>query len=302
MELIINPTSRCNFNCDFCSAKNTPFQDLTSHEVISYAKTIKAQDIIVNGGDPLCMPVEFYDDILSGLPNVTLSFTTNLKDFYLHPYKWVELFSNPRVNICTSFQLGDKRKYANNEPYTLETFYKVQNLFHSFFGYHPMFIAVIDKDNAHLWREHLGIAKTLNTKCRLNPSLPLGSSSDRYPIHKMFEIYTQIVDEHLDIYEQNTLERGLGRCPFNTSQLCQNHIRVLQKINNKLETYSCGNEALIQSTIQDNKPLTDNCYQCRLYRLCNSCRYSKSIIDNPQEHCLAMQKLLPKLVNQGWLL
>ena len=105
MELIIKPTGRCNFNCKFCSANllNIKHQTKVPNELIKIIQTIKPNSLIFTGGDPLLVGPEYYYEILS-LGNFSISLTTNLKDYYIQPKKWIDLFKNERVGICTSFQ------------------------------------------------------------------------------------------------------------------------------------------------------------------------------------------------------
>lgn len=57
MDLIINPTNKCNFSCDFCSARNLPNRTLTSKETITFLKKYghNIGMVIINGGDPLML-------------------------------------------------------------------------------------------------------------------------------------------------------------------------------------------------------------------------------------------------------
>lgn len=85
MELIIKPTSRCNFNCNFCSAGLLKIKTITRvpSELKQVLFTIKPNNLIITGGDPLMMPPSYYEELLT-LGDWNISFTTNLKDFYLN--------------------------------------------------------------------------------------------------------------------------------------------------------------------------------------------------------------------------
>lgn len=71
--------------------------------LLSCIKKINPDDVILTGGDPLLVDPSFYEDILHINNTITLSFTTNLWDFYINPLKWIKLFKNSRVNVGTSF-------------------------------------------------------------------------------------------------------------------------------------------------------------------------------------------------------
>ena len=101
MDLVIKISDKCNFKCDFCSSNMIAanHNDLPLWKVTSYlVDHPQVRNIIVNGGDPLCIDPEWYWNLLYWLEetkrDINISFTTNLWDFYKHPEKWEELFSN----------------------------------------------------------------------------------------------------------------------------------------------------------------------------------------------------------------
>ena len=57
MDVVINPTSACNFACKFCAASNMTRSMLSSKETISLLNRFrdKLSMIVINGGDPLMM-------------------------------------------------------------------------------------------------------------------------------------------------------------------------------------------------------------------------------------------------------
>ena len=69
MELIIKPTEACNFKCTFCSSTDIA-EDKSSRldleQVFKFLKRFpETNTIIVNGGDPLMVPVNYYWEIIS---------------------------------------------------------------------------------------------------------------------------------------------------------------------------------------------------------------------------------------------
>ena len=87
MDLIIKGTSKCNYRCTFCSSTvlSDDHNDVLDIAYIDrfvqrFADTLNT--VIVNGGDPLMMPVQYYWDILEILNKygceAKLSFTSNL--------------------------------------------------------------------------------------------------------------------------------------------------------------------------------------------------------------------------------
>jgi len=140
--------------------------------------------VIITGGDPLCCSPKLYEEILS-LGDWNISLTTNLKGFYEDPEKWLSLFKNPRVGVCTSFQYGTGRMWNESTLYDETMFRKVFTKFKDLVRYPLMFISVISEENEDRALDHLRLAKELGTKCKLNGIMPLGKSSVFYPQYKL---------------------------------------------------------------------------------------------------------------------
>ena len=318
MELIIKPTGRCNFNCSFCSANllNIKHNEHVPDKLKEIIKTLKPDDIIFTGGDPLMVSPSYYNEILS-LGNYTISLTSNLKDFYLNTQKWYDVLKNPRVNICTSFQYGNGRKWDKNTIYTEEMFINVMNKFNDTIGYMPPFIAIISEENENMALNHLLLAKKLNTKCKMNPLLPLGLSKEFYPLYKMIDIWMSIYEKNLEKYWDNDKQFIYGACNFNTNLLCESSIRSVW-INDKEEiVYSnCEDCAVNGYTIplDKDKPeqkeiqinvnniISKKCLCCPLFRLCNGCKSLRNINKMTENHCEEMLKRLDKIKKMGWKL
>src|SRR5690606_34832848 len=90
MSLILKPTESCNFACTFCSSsslvnnkKDKLGLDKVFHFLRRYPET---NTIIINGGDPTMMPVQYYWDIIQHLDDndykANISMTTNLWKFW----------------------------------------------------------------------------------------------------------------------------------------------------------------------------------------------------------------------------
>lgn len=329
MDLIIKPTQKCNFCCDFCSSylitknrNNVLDINLIYRFLDRYPYT---DTIIVNGGDPLMMPPDYYFQILeyiekNNLPT-KLSFTTNLWDYYLHPEKWKGLFSHEKVFVATSFQYGNKRKISKNTVFTEDVFLQIQHKFYNDFGYHPSFISVIDEENSDKCIDLVLLAKTLNTTVKLNPALQSGRQTIFFPLYKMYEIYLKIFQMNLGQYEDNCFQLvqhfkfGTSTCPLLRN--CDFHIRTLSP-NGRYS--SCGsfdddtilstnpteidfNEEMaghLQTPLQYNKTLLslkEDCFSCKNFEVCNSCR--KHIHDfklvgkfTIEEHCKNMKQIM----------
>lgn len=323
MDLIINPTNKCNFSCDFCSARNLSQSTLSSKTTIEFLKRFgnNINLVIINGGDPLLMDPEYYYDLLEYLDKnidhkVYLSLTTNLYDWYLNSLKWDKLFKNKMVGIMTSFQYGNKRKLMNGEVYSDSQFINVISKFNKLYSYKPNFISVIDHENEDDIIKTLRLAKKIGNKCKINKVLHLGAAKqncDYYPLYKLFEKYIDIIDNNLGEYclnldnLKNYFNDKNTFCPYNRS--CHQRIRCL---NNDGKIFSCGNLATEKQFDQynlnnknndpnkfskENEIISFDCFCCENFKICNGCRIMIYEIKQNKDtnFCKKMKKVIPKL-------
>lgn len=325
MDLIIKPTQACNFRCTFCSSNDIAEdyrEELPLDTLFAFLMTHDTSRIIVNGGDPLMMPPEYYWEILAFMKEngmkTTLDFTTNLWDFYLHPDKWSSLFLQPGVSVCTSFQYGGERRLANGNEYTEEQFCKIMKQFTERIGYTPLFIAVITEHNENTVLDTVRLARTLGTECKINPAVQSGRSRWFYPLYKMYSHYLDIIDAELGEYESNCkyIRRIMhykdACCPY--ARGCYRSIRCM---NPRGELHSCGcfnddshlNALLGKPTYElhrcnedqlekDYGYLKAECFGCSCFGLCNGCYKHIADIKNSgtvEEHCSGMQKIKKRL-------
>ena len=319
MQLVVKTTRKCDMNCTFCAANGctADIGTLSAQEVIDEINKFKeCTEVIFLGGEDLTLPPEHYREILDHTnPDIHFDFVTNLKDFYLHPTKWVNIFADPRVVVTTSFNYGDTRRWDKDTVYDEKLFRKVMTKFKKVFRYTPTFIAVLDENNWQTWRKHIELAKDLGTVCRLNGAFKLGRSTSYFPRSHMFKIWTTIIDEGLEKYEMNAQIRKNGCCPFNTDLICAGTIRVVKKeIDGSIKYYNCDDKANIGKDPHDKmkpisveetapkKVLKDDCYACLLFRLCNGCELNVDQIEDADAYCREMKSLEDKFIEQEWTL
>ena len=249
MELIIKPTELCNFKCTFCSSPNLTESKAKLLEIDKIKQFLKkypdTSTIIVNGGDPLLVKPSYYEEILNYIDEhnlkTTLSFTTNLWDFYLHPDKWTPIFKRENVGVGTSFNYGETRRITKDKVYTEDIFWKVSDLFLEKVGYRPDFISVINDDNEHTAIDNVRLAKKMDVECKLNYAVGSGRQSNPFILSKVYKIYLEIIKEDLHHWEFNTkqiikkMNKEHTICP--RSRECDLHIRCLQPDG---DYYSCG--------------------------------------------------------------
>lgn len=318
MELIIKPTGRCNFNCTFCSSANLDIAHPTSvpDPIKELIKKLKPNNIIVTGGEPLTINPEYYLE-LQELSNCHIGFTSNMKDFYLHPEKWERIVKDPNFGFITSFNYGDTRRWDEETPYTEEKFMEVTKLFKEVSGKPSLpFIAVIDESNEHLALDHVYLAKKLNTMVKLNGATKIGRCGKNYPKYKMIQTYLKIIELGLDDYEMTCHDRELGRCAFNINFLCHTGTRCCYvDTSGKLHYGICDDElsAGVEIPMDTNFPLDihpiipkkdeyihDKCIYCELFRFCHGCPAHRVHAKEFPEHCDEMLKMKDELIRTGW--
>lgn len=322
MDIIINPTNKCNFNCSFCMASDLEDKTLTIEKTIELLDKYYTEPgtIIINGGDPLMMDPQYYKDLLSYLNKKFdtpshLSLTTNLYDWYIHPEKWYDILNNKNVGVITSFQYGESRRLKTGRIYKVDLFRKVMSKFNETFHYTPDFISVVDENNQPCAYKTAKLAKDLGVKCKLNKIMTLGRAkyNKYFPWYRMFNIYINAIDKGLGKYISNIsnlksyFSSDGSYCP-----VCRKCYHGIRAINNDGKVYPCGNltsdevfnkydlETGVSSDqfAKDYNMISFRCLFCENYKLCNSCR---SIIcevkrfRDEENYCKQMKKIIPIL-------
>ena len=280
MELVIKPTRACNFHCSFCSSNLIPNKVLESDRVISFLKEFpETKSIIVNGGDPLMMKPQFYYDIIEHIRseklNCIISFTTNLWDWYINTDKWDDLFRQPEIGICTSFQYGNGRIKPNYTLFTEDDFLKIFYKFEELYNEKLTFVSVVTNENAGYAIDNVKLAKKLGTECKLNPAVNSGRQGYHYPLDKMYDIYLQLFEtDDLYKYESNCLNlinffnNRDTTCPL-SNRTCYKNIKCMGPDGNMSTCPSLDDDYIYDS--YQYKIIKNECYMCEFFNICNGC-------------------------------
>lgn len=292
----------------------------------------QTRTIIVNGGDPLMMPPQYYWDLIAHLDarglETTISLTTNLWAFYKKPQMWEELFRHPRVGVATSFQYGNARLKGNLTPFTEEEFWAISDLMLERVGYRPTFIAVITPENEDTVIQTVELAKRMGVVCKVNyavgsgtpiefKGIRIGNRDRHYLLADIYERYLEIYRAGLADWEHNTqqmlavMKSYHTICPLNRD--CDVGIRSLQPSG---RYYSCGAfgdddeyridfEQEMQGAffrpLQNPELLSlkSSCFSCPMFEICNGCK--KTIHEMKrgkmvERHCRKMKTLAPEIL------
>lgn len=338
MDLIIKPTVKCNFRCTFCSSTHLSEDPTDIVELTDIEQFIKrfpdTRTIIVNGGDPMMMPPEYYWEMIAMLERnksqANISFTTNLWPFYKKPELWEELLRHDRIAITTSFQYGNKRIKGDGTPLTEEEFIAMSDMFFERIGYRPSFIAVIDKDNADSVIKSVELAKRLGVEAKINYTMAsgpevnnrgivMGSENNFYVQADIYEQYLKIYDAGLMEWEFNTKQMAVKlkgmhtTCPLSRS--CDSGIRAMQPGGGYYSCGSFGDDGAYPidfdremagefftplQNVEEIDSMKDSCYECPMFQICNGCK--KTIADTKrlglvEYHCKKMKTMAQRIID-----
>jgi radical SAM protein with 4Fe4S-binding SPASM domain len=281
MDLIIKPTELCNFKCTFCSSTKITAHSASATQILDLEKVFQflkrfpeTSTIIVNGGDPLMVPPQYYWQLIDHLDKheykATISFTSNLWPFLKNPKKWTKLFQHERMGVTTSFNYGPGRVKGDLTLFTEQDLWDVSNAMLDHVGYRPDFISVVTDENEHLAIQNVELAKRMSddkpafvdkttgikqgVECKLNYAMAsgdvivdsrtghkMGQADNPYLLSKIYKIYVEINKLGLTDWEFNTkqmIKRLSGNatiCPQNRK--CDEGIRTIQPGG---DYYSCG--------------------------------------------------------------
>lgn len=310
MLMIVRVTSKCNFKCDFCSASMLQGNSLSVDAILSAVRKYNPSAITFEGGDPLVMPPQFYErlfrELLQYNPSIELAMTTNLWNWYKNPEKWGVL-NDYDVQVCTSFQYGNKRKITDSRPYTEDIFLDVVEKWKALMRKRLSFISVIDYDNADSVMKTVKLAKRLKMFCKLNACFVSGRAKESYPWDLMLGHYADIVESGLAYWEDNSYQiaqlmlrsTNALTCPILPD--CERCFIVLNPDgsvkNCSTAVDSNGGDSNVVRFYPKTPIVTPECLTCEWFRYCNSCRvYRDSIATyHSPEYCQRVDDALSRI-------
>lgn len=296
MELIIKPTSQCNFGCAFCSAaklnipRHQTIPDVLRNEIYAMRPT----GIIITGGESLLTPRPYLEELLALDWQPTISLTSNLMLWYNNPEKYEWLLSHPRVGIITSFQYGTGRRFADGTVYTEDKFRAVLDKFKARVGYTPDFIYVVTSENEQYVEKACKLADEYGIMVKFSNCLPQGASTEYYPQYKLLQLIIDLNKKGYRSASASLNDIKVRRCPWGTApNSCRDIMACWVDAAGRLVKFACEEWAVIGQDMPHNiVPLFPECGICPLYSLCNGCSINNKFVkDIKKEHCAAMKSL-----------
>lgn len=308
---VLKPSTVCNFNCEFCSAKFLKIK-LHQHVPDSLRKYIiehKVRHLSISGGEPLMNPRTYFEDLISIMEEVNpngyeIGITSNLSLWNKDPEKYDYLFKNPKVIVETSFQYGGERK--DDKDFSEDRFIEIFNKFKERYDYPLSFIYVVNEHNEQYALKACELARRLNTKLSITQQIPVGASKTLYPKYKILNLYMNIIDAGYEDRIWNTQGIYDKNCPFvDDVNKCLTCSKVIWVGSDELVHEDCCDLLIARNEefpMSNRETISSKCFGCKMLRLCNGCpiqtKYTKQIADT---HCKWMKDNYNRLKEHNFI-
>lgn len=307
-QLIIKPTSACNFSCEFCSAAhlNIPIHTKVPAALKEYLIKNKPNDLIITGGEPLINPKSYFEDLFDIMDSLNIEYeiglTSNLVLWYNNPEEWDWMFNKPNVGIDTSFQYGNDRK--DEKIYTEERFIELYKAFEKRYHKPLLFIYVVNSENEKYVRDACLLAKRLGTDVKFNSQIPVGRATEYYPRYKLLALFLDLLKEGLLTTDSVTIESIKHyQCPYASCyKYCAANRAVYVNEKEELVEGNCEDQLSSEGRlkIKRENPLFNRCLFCPMFSLCNGCSINKDSTEPiKDEHCKWMKDHCDELKKYG---
>ncbi len=177
-QIVLQPCTACNINCNYCYLKGRNRQTLMSKEVANILAMQLAEDVttkprkielIWHGSEPLTTGIQHFTDLLSSFDNlfakgyIRHSIQTNA---ILINEEWCKLFSKYKFNIGVSIDGTEEMNQNRVDWAGKTTFKKTLNGIKKLKEYNIPFdiIAVVSKSGIHKAKEFYNFFKNLGLR------------------------------------------------------------------------------------------------------------------------------------------
>lgn len=321
ISLVIKPTYRCNFTCDFCSTVGDDALTLDTDLLLDFITRMSrghSLEAIISGGEPLLMGTDYFYRILAA-PVDSVGIQSNGEIAYNNLDKWLPILKDERVKFGISFQLGDQRRNKKGNVFNREMFYRYQERFAKALEYYIFFIYVITNDNCSFESidEIIEIANHFNIGFRISAVFKSGKGKNVYiPQYQSIRIFNYLLEKYPRescriLPLKDFLLSDIPLCKCNYTPDCTNGIISIEP-NGDLYT-CCGlgdryaepvghitddiekiEESI--SKVDLHHQIRVECEKCYNRDFCNSCyiRYLDIIEDSAENrdlYCIEMKKM-----------
>lgn len=178
INTLIKPTRSCNLRCKYCFHEKYGYDNnlLDMNKLKKYidllSQTYNHINIIWHGGEPLVVPLTYYEEIYDYCKKKNALFTYSMQtNGTLLNQENIDFFKANKTNIGISFDgLGNE----NTRSHTKETLKGIALLQKN--NYYPGAIIVINGDNVNNLIEEYEYFKSLNLSMKLNPMFNDGAA------------------------------------------------------------------------------------------------------------------------------
>lgn len=171
INTLIKPTNNCNLRCKYCFHEKYGYNnkllemDILKKYIILLSEKYKHINIIWHGGEPLTVPMTYYEEIYDFCSNIDATFTYSLQtNGTLLNQEKIDFFRKNETNIGLSFDgLGNEFMRTSTDKILKNIELLKQN------GFYPGAIIVINQNNVNKLIEEYNYFKSLDLGMKLNP-------------------------------------------------------------------------------------------------------------------------------------
>ena len=246
MNVIVKVTNACNFACNYCSVGETQIDQAINMETIKkmvdglpeLLNKIGDKDISIlwHGGEPLLMPIKFYREAMDYAKEHLSGFNLSFKmqsNGYLIDEKWLELFSEYKVNVGISLdgyqELHDANRCTKNgEPTFAVVMQKIALLRQA--NIHPGVLMVLNTSDSINFDKLFSFIRDHELSCKIHAVYPCGRAQLRQDIAPIYQSYINMmknlfrkmmeceadvyIDPLTDMLEAIITDRCMGECSY----------------------------------------------------------------------------------------
>ena len=198
INLLVMPTDQCNMRCKYCFHGNSGYSkeimdlEIFKKVILSIVDKWSRVQIVCHGGEPLCVPLEFYKEAYAFCESTDATFIYSLQtNATLLSQEKIDFFKDKHTKIGISYDGLTNDYVRGNTSKIVENIRKLKAK-----GIEPGAIMVVTKKNVNNLLTEYKHYKELGLSWKLNPlfidgsatqNLQLGLDVDEYS-EKLYEL------------------------------------------------------------------------------------------------------------------